>query len=136
VRIVDALVDVVVGLYAPLPRASLSNVVARLRYAVPQWQSELKSALLRARERLSHATSTAWTGTGQPRSGFPRMRRRTPCACWRRSTRCLGPPPLRDALGLGLPVRGLHAGGQNATRGYYALPMLWRDRVIGWANSP
>ena len=20
------------------------------------------------------------------------------------------------------------------TRGYYALPMLWRDRVIGWAN--
>ena len=41
-RHIDALVDVVVRKYAPLPAASLSTVVGRLRYAAPQWQSELK----------------------------------------------------------------------------------------------
>ena len=52
---IDALVDVIVGTYAPLPAASLSFLVSRLRYAVPQWHRELKSALQRARQRLSHA---------------------------------------------------------------------------------
>src|SRR5262245_17329023 len=52
---VDQLVDVVVGTYAPLPRASLAMVVARLRYAAPQWRGLLKAALERARGRLAHA---------------------------------------------------------------------------------
>src|SRR3954470_12358853 len=51
----DALVDVVVGIYAPLPAASLSFVVRRLRYAVPQWLGELQAALDRAQARLSRA---------------------------------------------------------------------------------
>jgi uncharacterized protein YcaQ len=51
----DALVDVVVNLYAPLPAASLSYAVRRLRYAVPQWSGELTSALHRAKDRLAHA---------------------------------------------------------------------------------
>ena len=37
----DGLVDIVVGKYAPLPAASLSNLVRRLRYAAPQWTSQL-----------------------------------------------------------------------------------------------
>ena len=41
--------------------------------------------------------------------------------------------PLRAVLGLGLPLRGLHAGAETPA-GYYALPLLWRDRVIGWGN--
>lgn len=45
---IDALVDAVVHTYAPLPAASLSTVVSRLRYAVPQWQGELRAALTRA----------------------------------------------------------------------------------------
>ena len=49
----DALVDVVVRIYAPLPGASLSFFVRRLRYAVPQWHGELQGALQRARQRLS-----------------------------------------------------------------------------------
>src|SRR5262249_32100253 len=52
---VDALVDVAVNLYAPLPAISLSTLVRRLRYAVPQWQRELGPALQRARHRLAHA---------------------------------------------------------------------------------
>ena len=49
----DALVDVIVRKYGPLPSPSLSFVVRRLRYAVPQWRGEVPLALDRARRRLS-----------------------------------------------------------------------------------
>src|SRR5262245_19659027 len=52
----DALVDVAVRTYAPLPAQSLAMVVRRLRYAVPQWQKEITGALLRARARLGRAS--------------------------------------------------------------------------------
>ena len=52
---IDALVDVLVRKYAPLPGPSLSYAVNRLRYAVPQWHASVKSALQRARQRLAHA---------------------------------------------------------------------------------
>ncbi len=52
---IDALVDAAVRIHAPLPALSLSYVVRRLRFAVPQWRGELKSAFSRARERLAHA---------------------------------------------------------------------------------
>src|ERR687891_1306951 len=51
---IDALVDVAVRIYAPLPGHCLSDLVRRLRFAVPQWRSELKNALKRVKERLSH----------------------------------------------------------------------------------
>src|SRR5258708_6352393 len=51
---IDLLVDLVVRIYAPLPSASLSVFVRRLRFAVPQWAGELKGALQRAKQRLSH----------------------------------------------------------------------------------
>ena len=52
---VDALVDAVVSKYAPLPAASLSSLVSRLRYAAPQWHGDLRGASQRAKQRLSHA---------------------------------------------------------------------------------
>src|ERR1700751_1112984 len=52
---IDALVDVAVRLYAPLPGHCLSDLVRRLRFAVPHWRNELKDALQRVKERLSHA---------------------------------------------------------------------------------
>src|SRR5882724_6838930 len=52
---IDALVDVAVRIYAPLPGPCLSDLVRRLRFAVPQWQSELKNALQRVKQRLTHA---------------------------------------------------------------------------------
>ena len=52
---IDALLDVVVRIYAPLPGSSLSFYVRRLRYAIPQWREELSEALQRAKQRLSHA---------------------------------------------------------------------------------
>ena len=54
-RSLDALVDLVVDVYAPVPARSLGTIVARLRYAAPQWHRQIKSALLRAKDRLSHA---------------------------------------------------------------------------------
>ena len=52
---IDALIDVLVGKYSPLPAASLATIVGRLRYAVPQWRGELPNALKRAKARLPHA---------------------------------------------------------------------------------
>src|SRR5204862_4641966 len=52
---IDALVDVVVNIYAPLPGPSLSFYIRRLRYAVPQWRNEIQAAQKRARERLAQA---------------------------------------------------------------------------------
>src|SRR5436190_18172953 len=40
-RRIDALVDVVVRLYAPLTSSSLSYYVRRLRYAAPQWAIQM-----------------------------------------------------------------------------------------------
>jgi uncharacterized protein YcaQ len=51
----DALVDVIVANYAPLPAGSLATLVRRLRYAVPQWTGELEGTLQRSKRRLAHA---------------------------------------------------------------------------------
>ena len=50
----DALVDVVIGVYAPLPARNLSVVVRRLRYGVPQWRGDLTAALRRASRRIPY----------------------------------------------------------------------------------
>jgi uncharacterized protein YcaQ len=130
---VDALVDVLVGIYAPLPDPSLSFYVRRLRYAAPQWQDELTAALQRARQRLSHAFvegSYWYWSKNNAVPGAPRD-----------SVRLLAPfDPLvhdraRFELLWGWRYR-FEAYTPVAKRklGYYALPLLWRDRVIGWGN--
>ncbi|MCU1267248.1 MAG: hypothetical protein JWM21_3566 [Acidobacteria bacterium] len=130
---IDALIDVVVCLYAPLPSPGLSSLVSRLRYAVPQWQSDLKSALQRAKERLSHACVEGvdwyWAKEDVVR-GVPRER-----------VRLLAPfdPVVRDRarfeLLWGWEYRfEAYTPASKRKLGYYALPLLWRDRVIGWAN--
>ena len=39
-----------------------------------------------------------------------------------------------DTLGLVLPIRS-HIPAAKRERGYYALPLLWRDNVVGWVNA-
>ena len=131
---VDALVDVAVRKYAPLPGASLSSLVSRLRYAVPQWRSELKRALTRARQRLAHASvdGTEWYWPAGERPDAARTDD---------AVRLLAPfdPVVWDrrrfALLWGWSYR-FEAYTPRAKRklGYYALPLLWGDRVLGWAN--
>ncbi len=45
---IDALIDVLVAKYAPLPAATLSPIVRRLRYAAPQLARGIDDALVRA----------------------------------------------------------------------------------------
>jgi hypothetical protein len=131
---VDALIDVAVNTYAPLPALSLSYLVARLRYAAPQWRGYLKAALTRARARLGQARVNGvdwyWPAGERPRA---RTREDT--------VHLLAPfdPIVWDRRRFGLfwgwEYR-FEAYTPAAKRkfGYYALPLLWRSQVIGWAN--
>jgi uncharacterized protein YcaQ len=130
---IDALVDVVVRIYAPLPGSSLSYFVRRLRYAVPQWREELTSALQRARQRLSHAriVGVDWYWSKENATHAPSQD----------SVRVLAPfDPLvhdraRFELLWGWAYRfEAYTPAPKRKFGYYAMPLLWRDRVIGWAN--
>ncbi len=131
---IDALVDIVVRIYAPLPGASLSFFVRRLRFAVPQWHKELKSALQRAKERLSHARVDGvdwyWSAGESAARHVPQDR-----------VRLLAPfdPVVRDRdrfeLLWGWVYRfEAYTPALKRKLGYYALPLLWRDQVIGWGN--
>jgi uncharacterized protein YcaQ len=130
----DALVDVIVRKYAPLPAPSLSFVVSRLRYGVPQWQNEVKSALTRATSRLAHARvdGVDWywpadeTMPREPASEAVRLLAPFDPIVWdrRRFERLWSWAYRFEAY---TPVK-------KRQRGYYALPMLWRDQVIGWGN--
>jgi uncharacterized protein YcaQ len=131
---IDALVDVAVNAYAPVPAVSLAMLVSRLRYAAPQWENERRAALRRARERLAHAKvdGVDWF--------WPRAERATgheaPPA-----VRLLAPfdPVVWDRrrfeLLWGWTYRfEAYTPEKKRKLGYYALPLLWRNRVIGWGN--
>jgi uncharacterized protein YcaQ len=134
-RRIDALVDVAVNVYAPLPAASLAYVVRRLRYAIPQWSGELTAALERARRRLAHArlgnVDWYWPAAEQPEDSTPDDAVRLlapfdPIVWDRRRFELLWNWPYRFEAYTPVPKRRW---------GYYALPLLWREHVIGWANA-
>lgn len=131
---VDAIVDVVVRKYAPLPAASLSFVVSRLRYAVPQWRGELAAALVRAKHRLAHERIDGlewyWPADETPASDqqpdIVRLLAPFDPVVWdRRRFELRWGWAYRFEAYTPVPKRKL---------GYYALPLLWRDRVVGWGN--
>ncbi len=131
---IDAIVDVAVHKYAPLPAASLSYIVGRLRYAVPQWRADLKGALQRAKTRLAHSRveGTDWywpAGESLSPVGPPdEVRLLAPFdpVVWDRR---------RFELLWGWAYRfEAYTPAAKRQRGYYALPLLWRDRIIGWGN--
>ena len=130
----DALVDIVVWKYAPLPAASLSSLVRRLRYAVPQWASELERTLQRAKRRLAHARVDGvdwyWPAqealvVGEPQEMVRLLAPFDPVVWDRRRFEILWGWAYRFEAYTPVPKRKW---------GYYALPLLWRDRVVGWGN--
>jgi uncharacterized protein len=130
----DALVDVAVRKYAPLPAASLAMLVRRLRYAVPQWNGELDRTLQRAKERLAHAhvggVEWYWPAdetipVDEPQDAVRLLTPFDPIVWDRRRFEMLWGWAYRFEAYTPVPRRKL---------GYYALPLLWRDRIIGWAN--
>ncbi len=134
----DALVDLIVATYAPLTYAMLGALVRSLRYGAPQWSHDRSGALARAKLRLPHAPLD---GDGDvwywPAGEAPPTRRSTPPDV----VRLLAPfdPFVWDRARFerlhGWVYRfEAYTPAAKRVRGYYALPLAWRDRVIGWAN--
>ena len=132
---IDALADVVIRIYAPLTGSSLAYYLRRLRYAVPQWEKEITGAVQRAKQRLSHArvenVDWYWPADENPPDH----------AAARETVRLLAPfdPVVHDRARferLWGWVYRFEAYTPAAKRklGYYAMPMLSREHVIGWAN--
>jgi uncharacterized protein YcaQ len=131
---IDELVDVVVRLYAPMPGASLSVLVRRLRYGVPQWHGEISDALQRAKQRLARARVDGidwyWPAEADAKRHEPTETVRflapfDPVVWDRTRFELLWGWVYRFEAYTPAPKRKL---------GYYAMPLLWRDRVIGWGN--
>lgn len=132
----DALVDVIVRKYAPLPERSLSELINHLRGGVPQWAHWRRDAFDRAKERLAHAQVDGqtyyWPATENPAS-----RRHAPDEV----VRLLAPfdPLVWDRRRFehlwGWAYRfEAYTPAAKRVRGYYALPLLWHEQVIGWGN--
>ena len=132
----DALIDVIVQKYAPLPANSLGSLVNRLQYGAPQWTKERSAALARAKQRLGHARVEGidwyWPAGEEPQSRRWRaddgVRLLTPFdpVVWdRRRFEIFWNWAYRFEAYTPAPKRKL---------GYYALPLLWHERIIGWGN--
>jgi uncharacterized protein YcaQ len=131
---IDALADVVVRIYAPLPAPSLAFYLRRLRYAAPQWRKELPSVMRRVKERLLHTKINGvdwyWPANEAVMSHASQD-----------TVRLVAPfdPLVHDRARFEMLwgwVYRFEAYTPAAKRklGYYAMPLLWRDRVIGWGN--
>jgi len=132
----DRLVDVIVNKYAPLPTRTLSRLVMFLAHAVPHLLSARKPALARAKARLPHATvgghTWYWPEGENPGSRRHRMTD---------DVRLFAPfdPVVWDRLRFeifwGWAYRfEAYTPAPKRVRGYYALPLMWRDTIIGWGN--
>lgn len=133
-RRLDALIDVVVSKYAPLTSAGLSFLVRRLvQLGVPQWRVKLSPTLVRTKKRLAHArlndVDWYWPPAETMDADVPaRVRLLAPFdpVVWDRT---------RFELLWGWTYRfEAYTPVVKRKLGYYALPLLWSDRVIGWAN--
>jgi uncharacterized protein YcaQ len=133
---IDRLVDVIVAKYAPLPAASLGSLVHRLAPAAPQWAARRRAALARSKVRLPQArvdgSDWFWPAGENPAS---RRHAADDAVCllapfdpvvWdrRRFEQLWGWAYRFEAY---VPAPG-------RVRGHYALPLRWRDQVIGWGH--
>jgi hypothetical protein len=133
---IDALVDLVVRKYAPLPAMSLGQLLSHLRGGAPQWTEHRAAALERAKQRLARTRveGVEWYWPAGESLGSRR---------WQadRAVRLLTPfdPVVWDRrrfeIFWGWPYR-FEAYTPPAKRklGYYALPLLWHEHAIGWGN--
>jgi uncharacterized protein YcaQ len=132
----DALADVIVGKYAPLPAATLGQLLSHLGIGAPQWRDQRAAVLKRLRARLASTMvdGTAWYW---PAGENPASKRHAPDD----QVRLLAPfDPIvwdrrRFEMLWGWAYRfEAYTPAPKRVRGYYALPLLWHDRVIGWGN--
>jgi uncharacterized protein len=134
----DALTELLLVNYAPLPLACFSALVMHLRYGAPQWEKDRRAAFQRARLRHPSAVvdGVEWIW---PEGSNPNSKRHA--AVVEDRVRIFAPfdPVVWDRrrfeLLWGWAYRfEAYTPAPKRQRGYYALPLAWRDQVIGWAN--
>jgi uncharacterized protein YcaQ len=135
----DGLIDVIVNKYAPLPAASLGQLVTYLMRGVPQHKPQRNAALQRAKARLAHAEvdGVDWYWPANEKLGKAKDTASTEDVA-----RLLAPfDPIvwdrrRFSLFWGWDYRfEAYTPAPKRKLGYYALPLLWRGEVIGWGNA-
>jgi uncharacterized protein YcaQ len=101
---------------------------------VPQWEKDLPATLHRAKQRLSHArvenVDWYWPANEDVMNDVTQE-----------TVRLLAPfdPLVHDRDRFELLWRWVYrfeayTPAPKRKLGYYAMPLLWRDQVIGWAN--
>ena len=132
----EALLALVVRKYAPLPASSLVYLARLLRYGAPHLQEATQAALRQVRDQVASERIDGVTWYW-PADESPKSRR------WGDDgqLRLLAPfdPIVWDRRRFALLWQWIYkfeAYTPAAQRryGYYALPLLWQERVIGWAN--
>jgi uncharacterized protein YcaQ len=131
----DAMVDLIVAKYAPLPAATLRQLVNRLQLAAPQWGTDRARAFAHAKQRLGHAHVDGidwYWPAGEDPAAAPEAPERVwllapfdPLVWDRFRFERFWDWAYRFEAYTPAPMRKL---------GHYALPLLWRDRVVGWAT--
>jgi uncharacterized protein YcaQ len=130
------LLDAVMRLYAPLPAASLGYLCALLRYGVPHLADETRQIQAHARSRYAHAQidGRLWFWPQNEKPGAARhtvdgkLRFLTPFdpVTWDRR---------RFRLFWGWEYKlEAYVPAHKRRMGHYAMPMLWGEQVLGWAN--
>lgn len=132
-----ALIEIVVRKYAPLPAGSLTYLTRLLSYGAPHLALQTQAAMRLAREHLASAVIDGVTWYW-PADDNPASRRHAVDD----EARLLAPfdPVVWDR------PRFVHfwdwtyrfeayVPAPKRQLGYYALPLLWREQVIGWANA-
>ncbi len=132
----QALLGLVVAKYAPLPSASLGLVARMLGAGAPQLAGALRQALAGARHALPSAVVDGerwfWPDGERPQSARHRVDD---------ALRLLAPfdpivwdrPRFERLWGWAYRFEAYTPAARRRF-GHYALPLLWHDRVIGWAN--
>jgi hypothetical protein len=123
------------SLYGPVPERSLGTLTSFLRVGAPHLRPELRAALAKLKKELPREQLNGITWYW-PHDDGPRLD-----AAPQVHVRFLAPfDPLvwdrrRFELLWGWAYRfEAYTPVAKRVRGYYALPLLWREEVIGWAN--
>ncbi|QPF72336.1 winged helix-turn-helix domain-containing protein [Roseateles sp. DAIF2] len=132
----ETLLDMVLALYAPLPAASFGYLATLLGYGAPHLRAEVRAAFKEAKQRHASATVEGQTWFW-PADENPRSRRHAPDE----QLRLLAPfdPVVWDRRRFerlwGWTYKfEAYTPAARRTMGHYALPLLWGEQMLGWAN--
>ncbi|HLJ91266.1 MAG TPA: crosslink repair DNA glycosylase YcaQ family protein, partial [Candidatus Angelobacter sp.] len=138
------LLDRVVRLYAPLPAASLNYLCLLLRYGVPHLATEVRQVQEQAKSRYAHADVEGllwfWPRSENPMAGRYTLQDKLEDTL-ENKLRFLSPfdPVVWDRrrfqLFWGWEYKlEAYVPAHKRRMGHYAMPMLWSDQMLGWAN--